>query len=144
MLNLKIRTKMYLLCGLYSVVGLGSTLLLVHRTSTQYDRFNAAQAVRLQQQDAVRQMQLNFKKQVQEWKDILLRGSDPQSLEKYQQNFFRQEAAVKKGAEDLQRNITDPQLQTLLARFIHSHEQLGNSYREALAVFTKGGAKDFR
>jgi hypothetical protein len=29
MLNLSIRTKMFLVCGLYSVVGLGSTRLLV-------------------------------------------------------------------------------------------------------------------
>ena len=144
MWNLKIRTKMYLLCGLYSVVGLGSTLLLLHRTSTLYDQLNVVQDSRVSQQDAVQEMQLNFKKQVQEWENILLRGSDPQSLEKYRQGFFREEAAVKKSAEELQKSMTDPQVRTLLARFVHSHEQLGDSYREALAIFTKGGAKDFQ
>jgi hypothetical protein len=93
-LNLKIRTKMYLLCGLYSVAGLGSTLLLANRMSVLNERSNAVQSTRLHQQDAVRQMQLNFKKQVQEWKDILLRGYDPKNLEKYRQNFFSQEEAV--------------------------------------------------
>ena len=144
MLNLKIRTKMYLLCGLYAVVGLGSTLLLVHRMGTLSDQFNAAQTARVHQQDTARQMQVNFKKQVQEWKDILLRGSDPQSLAKYEQNFFRQEEAVRKDAQDLQKTVIDPEIRALLARFVSSHEQLGRNYREALTIFTVGGGKDFR
>src|SRR5579872_5266877 len=99
MLDLKIRTKIYLLCGLYSVVGLASTLFLVHRVSALNEQFNVFQNARVHKLDEELQMQLNFKKQVQEWKDILLRGYDPQNLEKYQQNFFRQEDAVKKNLE---------------------------------------------
>jgi hypothetical protein len=38
----------------------------------------------VQQQDAARAMQVTFKKQVQEWKDTLLRGYNPEDLAKYQ------------------------------------------------------------
>ena len=33
MSNLGVRAKIYLVCGLYSVIGLGTTLLLLHRIS---------------------------------------------------------------------------------------------------------------
>lgn len=144
MLNVKIRTKIYLLCGLYSVIGLGSTLFIVHRTGSLSDQLNEVQAARIHEQDEVRQMQLSFKKQVQEWKDILLRGDDPESLAKYKQNFFTEEAEVRNHADELQKTITNPALQGLLSRFLRSHEQLSNNYRAALGVFESKGAKDFR
>ena len=48
-----------------------------------------------------RTIQVSFKKQVQEWKDILLRGRNPEDLEKYRRNFNRQEHEVAQGVEAL-------------------------------------------
>ena len=52
--------------------------------------------------ESARQMQVNFKKQVQAWKDILIRGSDPASLDKYTKEFFALENEVDKSASTLQ------------------------------------------
>lgn len=40
--------------------------------------------------DAARTAQVEFKKQVQEWKNIMLRGNDPVAFEKYKQSFSKQ------------------------------------------------------
>jgi hypothetical protein len=54
-----------------------------------------------QLQDAsadVLRIQSDFKIQVQEWKNVLLRGKDPEKLDKYWKNFQSQESKVAAGA----------------------------------------------
>ncbi|MDD2839362.1 MAG: hypothetical protein PHX59_10440, partial [Sulfuricurvum sp.] len=48
----------------------------------------------LKQIDTARSIQVAFKKQVQEWKNILLRGEKPEKYEKYLKNFIKQEETV--------------------------------------------------
>ena len=44
-------------------------------------------------------MEAEFKKQVQEWKDTLLRGKKPEALKKYWGNFQRREKTVRNEAQ---------------------------------------------
>jgi hypothetical protein len=46
-------------------------------------------------------MQVTFKKQVQEWKDLLLRGSDPAALRHYEAAFQQEEQNVVSAAAQL-------------------------------------------
>src|SRR5437879_2033521 len=50
---------------------------------------------------AVADLLVTFKTQVQEWKDVLLRGKDPARLDKHWNAFARQEAAVDDKAKAL-------------------------------------------
>src|SRR5271167_3060312 len=59
------------------------------------------------QMDAARVVQVDFKKQVQEWKDILLRGHTPADLTKYTAQFHDKETAVRSGAQALARTVQD-------------------------------------
>src|SRR5688572_13821482 len=95
--NLKIGTRLTLLVG-----GLGLLMLLVaglglrslgqsHQRLTE----SLAHAQDITQSvDAARSAQVDFKKQVQEWKNILLRGQDPEQFARYVKSFDTHEAEV--------------------------------------------------
>ncbi|UZE95896.1 methyl-accepting chemotaxis protein [Alkalimarinus alittae] len=76
-----------------------------------------------------------FKGQVQEWKNILIRGSDPSNLNKYWGRFEEQEAKVQSMSQALKKHLTKPQEIDLITRFLASHKKMGQDYRKGLADF---------
>jgi methyl-accepting chemotaxis protein/methyl-accepting chemotaxis protein-1 (serine sensor receptor) len=79
--------------------------------------------------DDARQAQVHFKVQVQEWKNILLRGHDPAAFARYRARFEAEEAAV---AALLRGLAADPPPSQLLTE----HRAMGEAYRAALADVT--------
>ncbi|ADE11492.1 methyl-accepting chemotaxis protein [Sideroxydans lithotrophicus] len=84
-------------------------------------------------------MQTDFKKQVQEWKDVLLRGSDRSALDKYWGNFESQERKVQENGQALQARITDGKARDLVEQFLKSHRTMGADYRKGLQAFKDSG-----
>jgi methyl-accepting chemotaxis protein len=143
-MNITIRTKIYSLCAVYSLAGIIATFLLMHRTTTATGQTAELMTAQIHQRDMARQMQVTFKKQVQAWKDILLRGYDPQNLAKSRTEFTQQDSAVNKIADDLQQNLTDSDSKAILTQFTQAHQQLDNDYQAALDVFVRSGGQDFK
>ena len=88
---------------------------------------------------SVLSVEADFKKQVQEWKDVLLRGSDPAKLDKYWGNFEKKEREVDQAALALQQNVSDPEAGRLIREFLEAHRQMGGSYRKGLQAFKDAG-----
>ena len=84
-------------------------------------------------------VQTEFKKQVQEWKDTLLRGSDATALQKYWSNFETQEKKVHEGMSELQLTIKDPEARKLTEQFLAAHRQMGENYRKGYKAFKEAG-----
>lgn len=83
-----------------------------------------------------RSAQVNFKKEVQEWKDILLRGNDPESFAKYRKAFDAEEAATQSNLHDLSVVLEKLGLPVdKVAGAIQEHQALGVKYRAALGQF---------
>ena len=76
-----------------------------------------------------------FKGQVQEWKNVLIRGSDPGSLDKYWGRFEKQEAKVQSMGEGLIKTLPHQDDIDLLTNFLNSHKKMGQDYRKGLADF---------
>jgi hypothetical protein len=92
-----ISAKIWLVVALCLVVGGSAIAVLVFEleaTSTRYEATLRDLQERSRQQDAARILQVTFKKQVQEWKDTLLRGYNPEDLAKYSGQFRADADAV--------------------------------------------------
>ena len=140
---MKISSKLtaFFLCVVVIFVGLAVTLLGQMRSiSAGYDALLEGP---VQQADAARVTQVDFKKQVQEWKDILLRGHTPADLTKYTQQFHDKAAKVTAGAKALAGQVQDPATRKLVEDFVVAHDTLDAKYEAAYQVYI-GGNFDFK
>jgi len=106
-------------------------------TSASYESTLRDLQERGQQEDAARVMQVTFKKQVQEWKDTLLRGYNPEDLAKYSGQFHAAADKANEIASALRTSVTNPEAHGLIEAFLQSHGAMRDKYESALQVFTK-------
>ena len=80
-----------------------------------------------------------FKTQVQEWKNVLLRGAKPEDLTRFWDAFQKQEQAVAAGARDIIRALDEknapPELKAKAAAFLAAHTKMSEGYRKGFEAF---------
>jgi methyl-accepting chemotaxis protein len=127
------------------ITGSGTSLVLA---AALYGFWGAEQSLQrfegLLQSDIVAerstlQLLSDFKKQVQEWKNVLLRGADPEQLEKYWGRFEKLEAEIQQKATAIIDTLPEGESRTRLVRFRDAHRQMGEAYRDGLAAFRDSG-----
>jgi len=92
-------------------------------------------------EQSVNQMNFNFKVQVQEWKNVLLRGSDPKQLNKYWGKFEKQQDTIQQLGRDLIPTLKDD-LATHKADiedFLAAHQTMGQAYKRGYQEFIDSG-----
>ena len=139
---LRVATRIYLVVTLCLTAGLLASGTLAwearrERAAMQDVMHHDLEARRLATMTAVR-----FKRQVQEWKDILLRGYEPHALVKYTDAFERESRAVRATIDTLRGTTADPAALALATRFINAHRTMGDRYAAALAVFRRADGRD--
>jgi methyl-accepting chemotaxis protein-1 (serine sensor receptor) len=84
---------------------------------------------------ATAEMQILFKTQVQEWKDTLLRGRDPQALARHWEAFQEKERQVDETAIRLMSALPEGEAKSLVTRFKEAHATMGEKYRKGYEAF---------
>ncbi len=125
---------------------ISAALIVMGSACSTYSLYNALEhyqnEVRIAHNNAnlVLHIQSQFKVQVQEWKNVLLRGKDPQKLDKYWTGFQEKEAQVKKEAEELALQLSEGQALQNIHEFINAHQKMTLAYREGYTAFIQAGA----
>jgi methyl-accepting chemotaxis protein len=95
--------------------------------------------------DTARSAQVEFKIQVQEWKNILVRGHDPAQLDKYSKAFVKSGQATNAELQKLSALLGRLKLQTpLVDEAIGMHQELGKNYVGALKQFDSANPDSYK
>ncbi|MDV2077225.1 methyl-accepting chemotaxis protein [Marinobacter xestospongiae] len=98
----------------------------------EYDQLAGTEMVSaLEAQDVL----ITFKTQVQEWKNVLIRGSDPDQLKKYWGRFQEREGDIQQLLDDLIPRLQNPEAISLMQQFQRAHRSMGEAYREGYQAF---------
>ena len=92
----------------------------------------------LRESQLIDEANLQFKVQVQEWKNVLLRGREPAELDKYWQQFQAREQQVQQLLGQLIAG-SDAELRDPLTQLKQSHQQLGEAYAHGRQAFLAAG-----
>jgi methyl-accepting chemotaxis protein len=135
--TLELRLTMLMLVG--SLLIGGSTFYGFWSLSRIIGIYDVALNEQVSNERAILIIQAGFKEQVQEWKNVLLRGYDQNNLTKYWGKFEAKEMELKELATRLLGEIRQPEAKQLLEDFIKSHSTMGQAYREGLVKFKEAG-----
>ncbi len=118
---------------------LGGALFGVYQLHDSIDRFRTIVKTSDDNQIAFDEIAITFKQQVQEWKNTLLRGRNPQDLDSHWGAFVAREKEVRVKVTQLLEHLPEGDNRSLLDRFAREHETLGARYREGLQRLRRSG-----
>jgi len=134
-----IQTRLTVIVGggilLLTVVASGAIFQL--RTNlTQYE--NLVQ-VSIENERQIADLNFTFKVQVQEWKNILLRGKDPEKYKKYWDEFQKLQSEIQQKSKALLVDLPKGEGHQLIEDFINAHDAALAKYQNGLTAFAESG-----
>ena len=81
----------------------------------------------------------HFKTQVQEWKNTLLRGKNPEALSKHWNSFKSLELKVREDVAGLLAHLPEGQSKALLSEFSAAHDTMRDGYLKGFDAFKASG-----
>jgi methyl-accepting chemotaxis protein len=133
--GLGLRGQIFTLFAVSALLLVGAAAYGVWQLSASLRTFDEDVAVRQLNAIKVEATEIAFKKQVQEWKDTLLRGKSPEALEKHWGAFQQRETDVRDSAARLSETLIDADAKNLVTEFATAHEKMGRAYRQGLEEF---------
>ena len=132
---MKLRYKLPLALGGALLLAIGAGLAGIYRLTQTNHEYATVIAVDYNNERAVATMLVDFKTQVQEWKNTLLRGKDAKQLEKYWAGFEKHEARVAASARALMTSLPAGEARDIVEKFAKEHQTMGAGYRRGLEAF---------
>ncbi|HCL14129.1 MAG TPA: methyl-accepting chemotaxis protein, partial [Pseudomonas sp.] len=141
MLQKSLRAQILALIGGSLLLTLLIALGCIRMLSSDIDQFQTLLDGPLAELQLIDEANLEFKVQVQEWKNVLLRGKQLENRNRYWSQFEAQEAKVQKVLGDLLvLSADEPELAGQIERLRNEHRTLGGAYRKGLDAFITAGS----
>ncbi|QJR15040.1 methyl-accepting chemotaxis protein [Usitatibacter palustris] len=134
-----LQTKMVLIAAVGFTVSLLVSmggLMRVYGTAQDLDRISREDS---ENTLAVLRAGMLFKEQVQEWKNVLLRGKNTEQMESHWAIFLDKEKQVQGEVRAALSGASIAEVRAPLERFIEAHKTVGEAYRKAFEVFKSSG-----
>ncbi len=112
-----------------------AALFGISRLNQALDTYQTTVAQSFEHERMAADMLNNFKVQVQEWKNVLLRGKEPAQLTRYWAAFEKQEKAIKDEAQKLVVALPPGEGRERVQQFAQAHERMGAAYRKGFEAF---------
>jgi methyl-accepting chemotaxis protein len=132
--------KVLLIVAGAMLVSLAVSLASLSRVYSSIQELDRISREDFQSQAAILQADIAFKEQVQEWKNLLLRGTDPAQEEKYWNAFLKKEKEAMGLIREARAGLRDPAILAKLEDFMNAHKVAGEGYRKGHDIFRQ--AKD--
>lgn len=116
-----------------------ASLYYYENVNAGFNRYQQLLEREVTYQHDIAQVLTDFKVQVQEWKNVLLRGYAEDQRNKYWSQFLDQENKVQKNARALATRMGSNEAARKLESFANEHQRMGQKYREGLDAFVKAG-----
>ena len=114
---------------------LAAALFGISRLNQALDTYQTSVAQSFEHERMASSMLNDFKVQVQEWKNVLLRGKDPAQLTRYWAAFQKQEKSITEQAQKLLTALPAGEGRERVSQFVQAHERMGAAYRQGFEAF---------
>lgn len=135
--NFSLKAKILFLITACLISSSLTTMGLLLWTDSKVDSLLSDATADIENLQALRKIQLAFAREVQEWKDTLLRGADPEMYKKYSAAFDKSVEDAFKQAQDFKTKLS-PEEQKLVDRFLEAQTTLKEEYVAARSQYVNG------
>ena len=122
---MKLSLKLPLAFTVSLLLLLAAALFGISRLNQALDTYQTSVTQSFEHERMASSMLNGFKVQVQEWKNVLLRGKDPAQLTRYWDAFEKQEKSINEQAQKLLTALPAGEGRERVSQFVQAHERMG-------------------
>ncbi|GKS74232.1 methyl-accepting chemotaxis protein [Acidovorax sp. SUPP950] len=136
---MKLSRKLPLVFTFALLLLFAAALFGLGRLNSALTTYQTTVATHTQQERMAADVLGDFRVQVQEWKNTLLRGKDDAQLSRYWAAFAKSEGAVQAQARKLMDDLAAGDARERVGQFLIAHERMGVAYRKGFETFKASG-----
>jgi methyl-accepting chemotaxis protein-1 (serine sensor receptor) len=131
-ISMKLGHKLPLAFAAVVLVVVSAALLGLYSLNRAIAVYDTQMAGNVVLEHTVADIESEFKTQVKEWKNVLLRGSKPEDFDNHWQAFSKVESHVYEEASKFSALLPAGESRSLVSQFAQAHQQMGVVYRKLL------------
>lgn len=129
------QTRLMMIVGTGLMIMFMAALYAVSQLNGTVDKYQALLKDEISYERAINQMNYDFKVQVQEWKNVLLRGADTSDREKYWGRFNDHSESIQAQARALEARMAGSSQRAAIERFREAHSVMASAYAKGYEDF---------